>query len=68
MDAAEQLEPLEMVAYVTEELQERYKSAKGVVAQAQVFQDFLKRWEADSTLDIVRKQHIEFQKGKQVVL
>ncbi|XP_037816225.1 NHL repeat-containing protein 2 [Lucilia sericata] len=58
----EELEPMDMLAYITEELQGRYRAAKDVTAQAQVFQDFLRRWEADSALDVLRKQNYEVQK------
>lgn len=63
----DELEPMDMLTYITEELQGRYRAAKEVEAQAQVFQDFLRRWEADSGLDVLRKQNYEIQKGKQIV-
>ncbi|KAM7351764.1 NHL repeat-containing protein 2 [Cochliomyia hominivorax] len=58
----DELEPMDMLAYITEELQGRYRAAKDVAAQAQVFQDFLIRWEADSGLDVLRNQNYEIQK------
>lgn len=60
----EELEPMDMLAYITEELQGRYRAAKDATAKAQVFQDFLRRWEADSALDMLRQQNYEFEKGK----
>uniref|UniRef100_A0A1A9WXD8 Thioredoxin-like_fold domain-containing protein n=1 Tax=Glossina brevipalpis TaxID=37001 RepID=A0A1A9WXD8_9MUSC len=60
MDA--DLEPVDMLVYITEELQARYNSAKDVSSHAHIFQDFLRRWEADSALDVVKKQKIEFEK------
>lgn len=64
----EELEPMDMLAYITEELQGRYRAAKDISAQAQVFQDFLRRWEADSALDVLRKQNYEIKKGKYLPL
>lgn len=60
----EELEPMDMLVYITEELQGRYRTAKDATAKAQVFQDFLRRWEADSALDVLRQRNYEFQKGK----
>uniref|UniRef100_A0A1A9Z455 Thioredoxin domain-containing protein n=1 Tax=Glossina pallidipes TaxID=7398 RepID=A0A1A9Z455_GLOPL len=56
------LEPVDMIVYITEELQARYHSAKDVSSYAQIFQDFLRRWEADSALDVVKQQKFEFEK------
>ena len=60
----EDLEPMDILAYITEELQGRHRAAKDATAKAQVFQDFLRRWEADSALDVLRQLNYEFQKGK----
>lgn len=60
----DELEPIDMLTFITEELQERYRTAKDINAQAQVIHDFLRRWEADSALDVLRKQNYEIQKGK----
>ncbi|XP_073824267.1 NHL repeat-containing protein 2 [Musca autumnalis] len=58
----EDLEPSDLLSYITEELQMRYQSTKDVATQSQIFQDFLRRWEGDTALDSLRKQKYEFGK------
>lgn len=60
----EDLEPSDLLCYITEDLQLRYQSTKDVAQQSQIFQDFLRRWEGDTALDVLRKQKYEFGKGE----
>lgn len=58
------VEPSDLLCYITEELQTRYQGTTDIAEQSQIFQDFLKRWEGDTALDVLRKQKFEFEKGE----
>lgn len=58
------LEPVDILAYITEDLQTKYEDAKDTAAKAQLLQDFLRRWDADTALDGVKHLGLDFKKGK----
>ncbi|CAD6997875.1 NHL repeat-containing protein 2 [Ceratitis capitata] len=58
---AEPLDPMDILAYTTEELQGRFRRAKDGIEKAKVISDFLCRWDADATLAPVKNMKIEFQ-------
>ncbi|XP_014102667.2 NHL repeat-containing protein 2 [Bactrocera oleae] len=57
----EPLDPMDILAYTTEELQGRFRRAKDDTEKAKVFADFLCRWDADAALAPVKNMKIEFQ-------
>lgn len=59
----EPLDPMDILAYTTEELQGRFRRAKDDTEKAKVFADFLCRWDADAALAPVKNMKIEFQEG-----
>ncbi|XP_017476060.1 PREDICTED: NHL repeat-containing protein 2 [Rhagoletis zephyria] len=58
---SEPLDPMDILAYTTEELQGRFRRAKDGTEKAKVISDFLCRWDADDALAPVKKMKIEFQ-------
>ncbi|XP_053958014.1 NHL repeat-containing protein 2 [Anastrepha ludens] len=57
----EPLDPMDILAYTTEELQGRFRRAKEGIDKAKVISEFLCRWDADEALAPVKKMKIEFQ-------
>lgn len=58
------LDSSDILVYISDELQTKYRDAKDAADKAQVLQDFLRRWDVDTALDDVKKQVFDFPKGK----
>ncbi|XP_013102085.1 NHL repeat-containing protein 2 [Stomoxys calcitrans] len=56
------VEPSDLLCFITEELQTKFQAATDMAEKSQIIQDFLKRWESDRALDVLRKQKFEFEK------
>lgn len=62
MDCAEDLSAIDIITYITEELQQSYRNKE--VNKTKVFEDFFDRWEAnDNSIAKVKSLQFEFESG-----
>lgn len=62
MDNLEDFSAIDIVTFVTEELQQNYRSSNA--NKAKVFEEFLERWDAnDNSIAKVKSLHFEFEPG-----
>lgn len=62
MDCAEDLSPIDIITYITEQLQQSYRDKD--VNKTKVFEDFFDRWEAnDNSIAKVKSLQFEFESG-----
>lgn len=62
MDYAEELSAIDIITYITEELQQSYRNKD--VNKTKLFEDFFDRWEAnDTSISKVKSLQFEFESG-----
>lgn len=62
MDYAEELSAIDIITYITEELQQSYRSKDA--NKTKLFEDFFDRWEAnDTSIAKVKSLQFEFESG-----
>ncbi|XP_022223078.1 NHL repeat-containing protein 2 [Drosophila obscura] len=61
MDNSDDLPPIDIVTYITDELQQTYRNTNGEKEKVKVLIDFLEQLENDSSIAKLKSTHIEFE-------
>ncbi|XP_034134302.1 NHL repeat-containing protein 2 isoform X1 [Drosophila guanche] len=61
MDNSDDLPPIDIVTYITDELQQTYRSTSGEKEKVKVLNDFLERWDDDNSIAKLKATNIEFE-------
>lgn len=63
MEFAKDLPLIDILAFITDNLQQSYSNSNGKTQKIKVLTEFFERWESDSSIETLKTFNFEFESG-----